>query len=459
MRTTHHEAPARRDAIIALALTCAVSFVSTLDISIVILAFGDMRESFDASTASLSWVLTAYTIVAAALLVPSGRLSDRVGARRTFLAGIALFTLGSLGAGLAFSVWVLIAARVVQAVGSALQAPASLAIISHYFHENRASAVGVWGATSGLGSALGPSVGALITDTLGWRWVFLVNVPLGVAVVLIGVRALSRVERTDRAQHPDLLGSLMILLGVAAITFALVQSEEWGWGAETVGIAVLGAAFIGWLLVRCRSHPSPVVDLRLFRIPSFRQANLIAFVFPMAFFVQFFGIVRFFNDEWGDSSLRAGMRITPTSAIAAALTVVAGRLADRHGHRAVMLPGTLLYAAGALWLALQLDADHDPWGAWAPAAVLLGVGVGLTYAAFNSAAVHALPPDRYGAGGAVNLTINRVGGTFGVAIAVALLGSDPSASTYRSLWWLMFAAALLSALVTLGLDTRRTAPG
>jgi MFS family permease len=172
--------------------------------------------------------------------------------------------------------------------------------------------------------------------------------------------------------------------------------------------------------------------------------------------VQFFGIVRFFNDEWGDSSLRAGMRITPTSAIAAGLTVVAGRLADRYGHRAVMLPGTLVYAAGALWLVLFLDAEHDPWRAWAPAAVLLGVGVGLTYASFNSAAVHALPADRYGAGGAVNLTINRVGGTFGVAIAVALLGSDPDASTYQSLWWLMFAASLLSAAVTLKLDTRRT---
>src|SRR5690606_22156745 len=249
--------------------------------------------------------------------------------------------------------------------------------------------------------------------------------------------------------------SMLILLGVATVTIALVHSLDWGWGVAPVGVAVVGLLLICLLLVRCPRPPSPVIDLRLFSIPSFRRANVIAIVFPLAFFVQFFGLGRFLPDEWGDSSLRAGLRITPTSAIAAALTFVAGRLADRHGHRAVMLPGTLLYAAGALWLALFLDAEHDPWTAWAPAAVLLGAGVGLTYASFNSAAVHALPPDRYGAGGAVNLTINRVGGTLGVAIAVALLGSDPDADTYQALWWLMFAASLLSALVTLRIDTRR----
>lgn len=445
-----------REAAVALALTCVVSFVSTLDISIVILAFGDMQDSFGASTATLSWVLTSYTIVAAALLVPSGRLSDRVGARRTFLAGIGSFTVGSLLAGVAPTVWALIAARVVQAVGSALQSPSSLSIISSYFRENRATAVGVWGATSGLGAALGPSLGALVTDTLGWRWVFLVNVPLGAAVVLVARRSLRHVAGDDRVQEPDLVGSMLIVLGVSGVTLALVQSEDWGWGPDTVGAAVLGLALLGYLVVRSADHPSPVIDLGLFAIPSFRQANLIAFVFPLAFFVQFFGIVRFFTDVWGDSSLRAGLRITPTAVITAALTYAAGRWADRHGHRAVMLPGTLLYAAGALWLALFLGAERDPWGAWAPAAVLLGVGVGLTYAAFNSAAVHALPPNRYGAGGAVNLTINRVGGTLGVAIAVAMLGADPDAGAYRALWILMLGAALLSALVAARLDTRRS---
>jgi EmrB/QacA subfamily drug resistance transporter len=435
-------------------LTCAVSFVSTLDISIVLLAFGDIRRSFHVSTASLSWVLTAYTIIAAALLVPSGRLTDRIGARRTFLSGIALFTLGSLLAGLAPGMWFLIAARVVQAVGSALQAPSSLAIISVYFRENRATAVGIWGATSGLGSALGPSVGAFITDSFGWRWVFLVNVPLGLAVVIVGLRSLRHIPGRDTAQQPDAIGSALIVFGVSAITLGLVQSEDWGWGAATIGSIALGTGLLSLLVSRCRRHPSPVIDLTLFGIPSFRQANIIAFVFPLAFFVQFFGLVQFFTEVWGDSSLRAGLRITPLSAIAAVVTFFAGRIADRYGHRAAMLPGTLCYAAGAAWLLLFLDAEPDPWRAWAPAAVLLGLGVGLTYACFNSAAVHALPADRYGAGGAMNLTINRTGGTFGVAVAVALLGVAPDASSYRALWWLMLVCALITAAVCTRLDTR-----
>jgi MFS family permease len=147
--------------------------------------------------------------------------------------------------------------------------------------------------------------------------------------------------------------------------------------------------------------------------------------------------------------------MTPSAVIAAVVTLGAGRIADRHGHRAAMVPGTLLYAAGALWLVVFLGPERDPWMGWAPAAVLLGVGVGLTFACFNSAAVHALPPDRYGAGGAMNLTINRVGGTFGVAVAVALLGASPAPSAYDSLWLVMLVGALLAAVWSARIDTRR----
>lgn len=439
---------------LALALTCAASFVSTLDLSIVIVAFDDMQASFHVSTAALSWVITSYTIVAAAMLVPSGRLTDRIGARTTFVAGIGLFALGSLLSGLAFAAWFLIAARVVQALGSALMAPSSLAIISEYFRHNRATAVGIWGATSGLGGALGPSVGAVIVATLGWRWVFLINVPIGAAVVLAALRWFRQVPGRDLGQRADIVGSLLIVAGVSCFALGLVQSEDWGWGIRTVGVLVLGVGLLAMLLWRCTRQASPVIDLRLFRIPSFRDANVIAFVFPVAFFVQFFGLVQFFRSVWGDTALRAGLRITPASAVSAVVTLFAGRIADRYGHRAAMVPGTLAYAAGALWLVLFLGAEHDPWFAWAPAAVLLGIGVGLTYASFNSAAVHALPADRYGAGSAVNLTINRVGGTIGVAIAVALLGAAPDASAYKALWIVMLAGGLVTAVWSARLDTR-----
>jgi EmrB/QacA subfamily drug resistance transporter len=452
------DAEARRRARTVLALTSAMAFMSTLDISIVIVAFGDIRRSFEASAAQLSWVITAYTILTAALLVPAGRLADRVGARTTFLAGVALFTLGSLGAGLAPSAALLIAARVVQALGGALQAPACLSLISQHYVDNRSTAVGIWGAVSGLGSALGPSVGALITETLGWRWVFLVNVPIGVAVTVIGVRLLKTSPRRS-ADPPDVLGSVLIIVGVSALVVGLVQRDEWGGGSPAVLVAyVIGLVSLGLLLRHCRRYPAPIIDLTLFRIPSFRLANGVAFSLALAFFVQLFGLVQFFTGVWGYSSLGAGLLITPMSAITAGTTAVAGRIADRHGHRAAMVPGALLYLCGCAWLLWRLGPEREIWTAWAPACLLLGVGVGLTYATFNSAAVWALPPARYGSGSAVNLTINRTGGTFGVALAVALLGTAPTASSYRSLWWLMVLGGVLTLVLSNRLDTRGPAP-
>lgn len=443
---------------IALGLVCLMSFISTLDITVVLVAFDDMRDSFDASPAALSWVVTAYTIVAAALLVPSGRSADRRGARTSFLLGVALFTLGSLLAALSFAAWFLIAARVVQAVGSALQMPAALAIISEYFQENRASAVGIWGMTSGLGSASGPLAGAVLTEHFGWRAVFTVNVPIGIVVVLVALRMLRRTPGRDTTQRPDYVGSALIVVAVASFTLALVQTEDWGWGDGRVwaalAVAVLGAVA---LIRRCRRSPAPILDLTLFRIPSFRHANVIALVFPVAFFVQFIGLLSYFRVVWDDSSLRASARMTVPSVITAMLTGVAGRIADRHGHRAAIVPGAVLYALGAIWMLMFLDTPTVSWGAFLPGAVLLGVGVGLTYANFNSAAVHALPADRYGAGGAMNLTINRVGGTIGVATAVALLGTDPDTGAYRSLWVVMLVCAVITGAWAARIDTRPAA--
>jgi EmrB/QacA subfamily drug resistance transporter len=456
-RPAAEDPPATRDQRwVALALVCVMSFISTLDITVVLVAFDDMRDSFDASPAALSWVVTAYTIVAAALLVPSGRWADRRGARTSFVLGVALFTLGSLLSALSWSAWFLIAARVVQAMGSALQMPAALAIISEYFKENRASAVGIWGMTSGLGSASGPLVGAVLTEHFGWRSIFTVNVPIGLVVVLVALRLLRRMPGRDTTQRPDYVGSGLIVVAVASFTLALVQTEDWGWADPRVwGSLVVAIAGGVALVVRCRRSTAPILDLALFRIPSFRHANVIALVFPVAFFVQFIGLLSYFRVVWDDSSLRASARMTIPSVITAMLTGVAGRIADRHGHRAAIVPGAVLYALGSIWMLVFLDSPTVSWASFLPGAILLGVGVGLTYANFNSAAVHALPPDRYGAGGAMNLTINRVGGTIGVAVAVALLGTDPDIGTYRGLWVVMLVCAVITALGGAQIDTRR----
>jgi len=443
-----------------LALVCAAAFVSTLDITVVVVAFNDIRESFtDVSRAQLSWVITVYTITAAAMLVPSGRLADRIGCGRVFLLGMGMFSLGSLLSGLAPNVRVLIGARMVQALGSALLTPSSLSLIARFFPAGRRNmAIGLWGAMGGLGGAAGPSLGAAIVGAGGWRWVFLINVPLGVIVVVVGARMLYRADWRQPALPPDLIGALMIIVGVSALALGLVQSDDWGWSDErTVGAFVVAAVVLSSLIARSAHNPLLSIDLRLFRINSFRWANGVALTLPIAFFLQFFGSVQFLTSVWGYSEPKAGLLLTPVSVLQASLTLQAGRLADRRGHRAVMLPGSLLYIAGSVAWFLTLDGERN-LAAFYFGATLLALGVGLTYASFNSAAVHDLPPSQIGSGSGLNQTINRIGATLGIALAVALLAGEESATAFRRLWAVMIGCAIATALFAALIDTRPSHP-
>jgi EmrB/QacA subfamily drug resistance transporter len=443
-----------------LALVCAASFVSTLDIAVVVVAFNDIRQSFsNVSRAELSWVITVYTITAAAMLVPSGRLADRIGSGRVFLLGVGLFALGSLLSGLAPNVRVLIGARMVQAVGSAMQTPSSLSLISRFFPAGRRNmAIGLWGATGGLGGATGPSLGAAIVGAGGWRWIFLINVPLGATVVVVGARMLRRADQRQPALPPDLIGALMIIVGVSALSLGLVQSDEWGWSdRRTIGAFVVAVVVLASLLARSAHNPLLSIDLRLFRINSFRWANGVALTLPIAFFLQFFGSVQFLTAVWGYSEVKAGLLLTPVSVLQASLTLQAGRLADRLGHRALLLAGSLIYTVGAIAWFFTLDGARN-LVAFYVGATLLAIGVGLTYACFNSAAVHDLPPSQLGAGSGLNQTINRVGATLGIALAVALLAGDESATAFRRLWAVMIGCAIATALFASLIDTRPNRP-
>jgi NTE family protein len=245
------------------------------------------------------------------------------------------------------------------------------------------------------------------------------------------------------------------MAGVAALTLALVQSGDWGIAdVRTLGAGAAGLALLVAVVVRSARHPRPVVDLALYRIPSFRLSNLVALTFPIAFFAQFFGQVAFLTQVWGYSTLDAGLLVTPVSAMTAAVTAAAGRIADRRGHRAAMVPGALVYVAGCAWLIARLGPDRDLFGTWFPAGLALGVGVGLTYTCFNSAAVAELPPDRFGAGSGVMQTVNRAAGSLGVALAVALVGESTSAGRYDRLWWVMLTGGLVTAVISARLDTR-----
>jgi len=441
-------------------VACLAGFAGALDLSVVFVAFPELEDAFpDASTALLSWVLTVYGIVLAALLVPAGRLADLVGRRRVFLTGVAVFGVGALASGAAPTPEVLLLTRAVQACGGALMAPAAMALVLRAFPvDRRAMAIGTWGAVGGVAAAAGPSIGSLVVELGGWRWAFWLSVPLAASVLVWGRAVLVESVDPDARGLTDLVGSALVMAAVGTLALGIVEGPDWGWSSPGVLLAfvVSGSCFVA-LVARSRRHPDPVLDPELFRSPTFRRANVVALLFGAAFFAMFFGLVRFLTEGWGYSTGEAGLLVTPGPAMAALFSYLGGRIIDRTGHRPVMVPGALLFAAGAVWLLVGLDEEHDLLTVWLPGVVLLGIGIGLVFPAFQSAAVHGVAEARFGVAAAAVQTTVRLSGTLGVALAVALVGEvvagDPI-SDFDPLWWALAVLGVASAGVSWGLQTR-----
>lgn len=443
-----------------LLVTSVAAFMALLDVTIVNIAFPDLRRTFAAEPlANLSWILNAYNVVFAAALVPAGRLADRFGRRRFFLAGIVVFLLASLACALAGSVGVLVAARGVQALGAAVLMPTSLSLVLPEFPvQKRATATALWTATGAVAAATGPSLGGLLVDWQGWRWVFLVNLIIGLPALVPAVRLLRESRDGRTTGWPDLPGAAVLAAGVAALALSLVKGEDWGWGSARVlggfgAAAVLFAAFV----VRSRGASAPVIDLSLFRIRSFSAANAGSFLFSVGFYAQLLNGVLFLTGTWGYSALTAGFALTPGPVAAALSAPLAGRLADRFGQRVLAVPGGLLFGGGALLLALATGVDSDYAGSFLPGIVLAGAGVGLVLPAFGSAAVSELPPARFATGIAVNSCARQIGAVVGIAGLVAVLRShDLPLDGAHLVWALIALTGLASALA--GVVLRRVRP-
>jgi len=331
-----------------LAITSFAVFASALDTTILYVAFPDIQKTFsDVSRADLSWAINAYTIVFAALLVPAGRIADRLGRRAVFFGGVVVFTVSSALAGAAPSADLLIAARVVQAAGAAALLPSSLALVlSEFPPEKRSTAVGIWGAVGALAAAAGPTLGALIIETVSWRLAFFVNLPIGALTIILGYRVV-RESREPEARTPDLLGVPLLIAGVAALALGIVQSDRWGWGdSRTLAAFAAGAVILPLFVFRSATYHSPALDLSLFRSNNYRMANLATASFGIAFSAMFLGSVLFLNNVWGYSILESGLLIAPGPLIAAVVAAAAGRAADRIGHRPLLVTGGLIFAAG-----------------------------------------------------------------------------------------------------------------
>jgi EmrB/QacA subfamily drug resistance transporter len=406
-------------------------------------------------------VLNAYNIVFAALLVPAGRLADLLGRRRIFFVGMGLFLAASALCGLAPSDEVLIGARVVQAAGAALLVPTSLGLLLPEFPpERRATATALWGAIGGVAAATGPSLGGLLIELTDWRLVFFVNLVLG-AVALVPARRLLRETRDpDRGAVPDALGIALLAGGVGALSLAIVEAPSWGWGSARVlgafaGSALLLAAFV-W---RSVAHPHPVLEFSLFKVRSFAAACAGVGVFALGFYAVLLANILFLTSVWDYSILRAGFAVTPGPLMAATSSALAGRMIDRYGQRVSAAPGGLIFAVGCVLFATGLGSEPAYVAEFLPSTILTGIGVGLSFAGWSSAAVAELPPARFATGSAISSCFRQLGAVLGISVLIAVLGAAPSLSDFHRAYALMAVTGATAALIALTLRrVRATVP-
>jgi EmrB/QacA subfamily drug resistance transporter len=395
-------------------------FMAVLDASIVNIAIPTIQRDLHTDIETVTWVLNAYNLVFAVLLIPAGRLADRFGRKRLFLIGIIIFSLCSLGAGLSQQIEVLIAWRAVQAIGSAIMVPVSLAIITLVFPAHqRGLALGIWGAMAGVAGAVGPTLGGILTEYVGWQWIFLINVPVGLVAVLAGL-AIIRESREPEAMHRiDLVGTALLSISLFTLTLALIRGQEVGWSSVfIIGLfatsAVSGALFV--LVESIVSHP--IVDLHMLRDRTFAAASVIILLFGLGFFGGLFFVIQYLTVVEGYSALRAAVAVTPFPACVMLVGPVAGRLTDRFGARPLVIVGILFFGA-ALFFSWWLGGG-EPYPQIAWRLVLAGIGAGLTFAPLTSAVMGTVQGGKAGVGAGVFNTARQVGFTLGLAILVAV---------------------------------------
>lgn len=410
---------------LAIAAACAGGFLAFLDTTIVNVSFPSIAASFpEAGRSDLSWVLDSYFIVLAALLVPAGALADRFGRKRVFLLAVGGFVIASVICAIAPSWELLVGARALQGVAAAVMTPVSMALMLPEFpFERRATAVGIWGAAAALAAASGPPLGGVIVEFADWRWIFLVNVPIGLIVILAGRRGL--LESVDEKMQglPDLLASVLAIAGLGLLALAIVEGGEWGWSsARIIGAFASAAVLMAIVAWRCTSHPRPLVDPGLMKIASFRRANLGTMFFGMAFFSALLGNILFLTSVWQYSVLAAGMAVLPGPLASTIIAGPAGRLADRFSHRAVIVPGCLFYVAGLLVLRSAGEVPNYV-GVWLPGQLLTGIGIGLAFPALGAAAVSQIADAQFGVASAVSSAFRQFGAVLGTAILVAIIGT------------------------------------
>jgi len=456
--------PRRR--LLVLAICCMSLLIVSLDNTVLNVALPAMQKELHASVAGLQWTIDAYTLVLASLLMLAGSTADRIGRRRVFQAGLVLFTIGSALCSLAPNLTSLVVFRMVQAVGGSMLNPVAMSIITNTFTapRERARAIGVWGGVVGISMAAGPIVGGLLVDSVGWRSIFWVNVPVGIAALLLTFRYVPE-SRAPKARRPDPVGQLLVIALLGSLTYAIIEAPS----SPVTHTLTLGAIALVALLALLRYEPrraEPLIDLRFFRSAPFSGATVVAISAFAALSGFLFLSTLYLQNVRGLDALHAGLWMLPMAVMCFVCAPLSGRLVGSRGPRfSLLTAGIAMTASGLLFAAFEAETSNVTL---VIGYVLFGLGFGFVNAPITNTAVSGMPRAQAGVAAAVASTSRQIGGTLGVAVIGAVLASGVNRGPYREVfvqaarpgWWILTGCGV--AVLTLGAFTtgrwaRRTA--
>ena len=443
----------------ALLLTSAATFMAFLDTTIVNVAFPALHEDFPAeSVTNLTWVVTSYGILFAALLTPAGRFADILGRKKLFLWSVGLFSIASLACAVAPNVGALIAARAVQGIGSAGMIPAALGIVlSETPAEKRSEAIGMWGAAGSMAAAAGPSLGGLLVSEIDWRAVFILNIPIGLAVIL-GAKSLPN-RPVEKSPLPDLVGTATVTLGIAGVVIGLTKGGDWGWDQARTWIWIgAGVLLIAYSLLRSRSHPAPAVETKLWGTSMFAAANLTAFLLGAGLFVWFLSGPLYLTTIWHYSVLKAGLAVTPGAVLSAVAAISVGRRLKPAQQRPVVIVAAVVFLGLSIWAYSGLGSDREFLALWLPYGAFGGAAIGAALTSVTTAASISVHPLKFATGTGMATTARQFGGSVGVAAMAAVFaaGDLSTPKPYRDAFLLAGIFIAASAVPAFWLFTKKS---
>jgi len=399
-------------------------FMIMLDNTIVNVALPSIREDLDIQLSELEWVVNGYALTFAVVMLTGGKLADRYGRRRIFIAGLLVFTASSLACGLAANAHMLIGSRVVQGVGSALMNPATLSIITATFPpRQRGMAIGIWAGTSAMALAIGPLVGGLITQHIGWSWIFFINIPVGVLGVIVARLVINESRDTSHEQRLDIPGLVASGVGLFALTYGLIEANSFGWtSGRILGLFALAAVALTAFVVLEMRQRLPMLDLSLFKNPTFAGANATMMLVALAMFGVFFYVSLYMQNIIGYSPTQAGAAFLPMTILIILIAPIAGKFSDKIGSR-WMMGGGMALVATSLLIFSRLDENGGFWNL-VPGLIVGGVGMALVMTPTTAAAMGSVEVDKAGVGSAVLNSMRQVGGSLGIAVMGAIVAAS-----------------------------------